>query len=352
MSFLDLIGKDDDDFTVIIDGIEVPVFSGSLWRSMEQPGASITAELNVSETDPELKNLLKPYQYLPCEAFLGETKKFTGLVYGTGIKISGKEVIGKIEGWTNTVDAVDSNSVPPYQDIEVDLKKRSETLLTNNFGDIKVSYEFPDTEKFERTAINADETVHEHLLTLAKQRGVLITTNDDGEWVYKNVETGPPIASIEEGRPPLLELDIFWDGRDRFKQYRALGKTPKRNKARRKGIATDDNISRFRLKTINANESTDGNIERAAKWERTRNVAESIKIQIDVDGWYTPRRTRLWEENTIVSLISPSAFIEDGFDFLIKTVEYSFQANGNSTKLELVPPSVYTGETIIEPWFQ
>jgi hypothetical protein len=43
-------------------------------------------------------------------------------------------------------------------------------------------------------------------------------------------------------------------------------------------------------------------------------------------------------------------FIPDGFTFLIKSVEYIFEPDGKKSVLNLVPPQVYTGEPLEEPW--
>ena len=51
-----------------------------------------------------------------------------------------------------------------------------------------------------------------------------------------------------------------------------------------------------------------------------------------------------------MTLESPSLFVPDGFDFLIRSVEYLFSESGVTANLELVPPQVYSGEAITEPW--
>jgi hypothetical protein len=39
-------------------------------------------------------------------------------------------------------------------------------------------------------------------------------------------------------------------------------------------------------------------------------------------------------------------WIGDGFDFLIKSVEYTLDSSGASSSLTLVPPQAFTGEEI------
>ena len=68
-----------------------------------------------------------------------------------------------------------------------------------------------------------------------------------------------------------------------------------------------------------------------------------------VSSWYGPDG-KLWRENTIVTVKSPTMFVPNGFDFLIRSVEYEFTTEGATAKLGLVPPQVFTGDPIDEPW--
>jgi prophage tail gpP-like protein len=91
-------------------------------------------------------------------------------------------------------------------------------------------------------------------------------------------------------------------------------------------------------------------LQEAADWERSRRLADGLKVSLPVDGWQVPGTKDLWRENTIVTLKSASLFIPDGYDFLIRSVEYSFSENGTVAGLELVPVETFTGEPLKEPW--
>ncbi len=52
----------------------------------------------------------------------------------------------------------------------------------------------------------------------------------------------------------------------------------------------------------------------------------------------------------MATLKSPSLFVPDGYDFLIRSVEFTFSQNGAVANLDLVPPQVFSGEPIKEPW--
>lgn len=101
--------------------------------------------------------------------------------------------------------------------------------------------------------------------------------------------------------------------------------------------------------TLTANEATSGDIEAAARWARNKTLADALAFKLKVEGWYNPAGGP-WRENTLVTVVSPSMFLPDGFDFLINRVEYILDNSGISTSLNLVPPTVYTQGEIEEPW--
>jgi len=68
-----------------------------------------------------------------------------------------------------------------------------------------------------------------------------------------------------------------------------------------------------------------------------------------VPSWYAPNG-ELWAPNTIVTVKSPTLYLDDGYNFLIREVTYDFSASGTTANLSLVPPEAYTGEEIVEPW--
>jgi prophage tail gpP-like protein len=68
-----------------------------------------------------------------------------------------------------------------------------------------------------------------------------------------------------------------------------------------------------------------------------------------VSGWTAPNG-ELWRDNTLVTVQSDTIFCPDGFTFLIRSVEFEVTDKGYATNLNLVPPQVFSGEEIEEPW--
>jgi hypothetical protein len=53
----------------------------------------------------------------------------------------------------------------------------------------------------------------------------------------------------------------------------------------------------------------------------------------------------------LITIKSPEIFCPDGFTFLISQVEYVSEVSGQTSTLQLLPPSVYNSDSnIIFPW--
>ena len=72
-------------------------------------------------------------------------------------------------------------------------------------------------------------------------------------------------------------------------------------------------------------------------------------MEFPVTGWYD-LNGNLWKPNTIVTLISPTLDLPEGVNLLINRVQFSFDSNGTTTVLSLLPPNSFTSEPIEDPW--
>jgi prophage tail gpP-like protein len=251
----------------------------------------------------------------------------------------------EFEGWTFAADAVDSTIRPPLEFKKLNLRDLAERILTP-LG-ISIVFDVDEDPQFSRVDADPQESAFQFLADLARQRGVLITSTAQGKVLFTRAASGAPVATIFEDFPPFREINARFDGRERFYTYRAMGQSPKKNS--KVAIAKDDAVPATRYLTFSADDATAEDLQKAAEWQRSKQLADALTIPFPVSSWYDPNGN-LWKENTIVTVVSPSIFVPNGYDFLIRSVEYLFEPSGISAVLNLVPPQVFTGEPIVEPW--
>ena len=340
-----LPGKEKDDFTIVIEGREVPVQNGQIVRAADSAAHGWTADLYNYEADDELRELLRPYMYREAQAYLGGELVIDGRLYSVSHSVSKDGIVASLEGWSYSADIVDSSVKPPYEASKITLEKRARSLI-DPLG-ITVVFDVDEDAPFDRVTADKTETIFDHLVSLAKQRGVLITSNNKGELLFTQANVGESVGTLEEGIPPFQEGEIKFDGRARFNLYKALGQSPKKNS--KTATAKDSRVPLSRFTTFTADDSTSGDIQKSANWRRSKQIAEALTFTIPVPTWYAPNGS-LWAPNTIVTVKSPTLYLEDGYNFLIREVQYDFNDSGTTATLHLVPPETYTGEEIEEPW--
>ena len=139
-----------------------------------------------------------------------------------------------------------------------------------------------------------------------------------------------------------------FEGRKRFQSWRVTCQTP--NKTEKKvGISKDNNVPIARFKNVTVDNSTVGDIQNTADWVRSKSFKDALTIPFPQPSWFDPNGN-LFMENTIVTVRSITLGVPNGFNFLIRQVDYTSSIDGDTCVLHLVPPQVYTGEVIVEPW--
>ena len=352
-----LPGKAPGDFTIIVDGLEIPVVDGKAFRAIDTAADGFSATIpwdptRKGEKAAELVSKLKPYGYKPCKCYLGGELMMSGRLYAVSPSIGPAGVTLNLEGWSYTADLIDSTVRPPYEAKGVTLEQRAKDMI-EGFG-IELDFRLDSDEAFPKITIQPTETIFNHLLELARQRKALITSDVRGQLVITQANVdGSSVFTLEEGRRPMSQATIRFDGRARFNSYTAISQAPRKkgkNGSAPTATAKDNVVPAVRMFRFQSNDTSDTEITDAANWERSRRVADSLKNSLPVDGWQIPGTNELWRENTIVTLKSPSLFVPDGYDFLIRSVEYTFSDKGAVADLELVPPQAFTGEEVKEPW--
>lgn len=331
---------------VNLDGREVKPVSGRIIRSIDKVANAYSMTIPWEPgLDPDLDGRIAPYAYTPAEAFIGNDLIVAGFNYQTQPLI-GQGTTVRIEGYTPTADLVDSALKPPFEFNNITLQDIiTQIVLPLGF---KAIFEVDTGGVFDRVTADQGDTVMDFLSGLARQREVLLSCDVEGNLVVtRAITTGVPVTAFDEKETPGVSgWGAKFDGRKRFNVYRAVGRSPL---GENEATVTDPKVPRTRFTTLSADESMAGDIEGVARWARNRTLADALSFKLNVEGWYDPEGMP-WRENTLVTVISPTMFLPDGFDFLINQVEYLFDSDGIGAVLSLVPPTVYTQGEIVEPW--
>lgn len=335
-----------------IDGQIIKHQSAKILVTMDTAADAWTATTQwVPGEDEKFDKVTAPYSYAPAKAFIDNTRLVTGTLYMSNPKLTANGRTKNLHGYSATIAIVDSNLHPDtFEQNDITLEERAQKLM-NPYGLKVIKDAGVDTGgAFDRVSASKQEKIFDHLAILARQRNVLISSTPLGNLLLTRANVNSaPVDIIEEAVNPDAEnFEAKFDGRKRFSTWRISCKTPKKKESK-SATARDKNVPITRHKNLTVDNSSKGDIQKVADWERSKRFIEALTIPFFVPNWYDSSG-RLWRVNTLVTVKSLTIGIKDGFDFLIRQIEFDEKNNQRSAILSLVPPQVYTGEEIIEPW--
>ena len=337
-----------DELLIVVDGLEIRPKAARVMLTMDSASDNCTASLPWTPGDnAELDKRLTPYTYPRAKVYIGGVLKISGYLYTPSFSVSDRGTVASISIFSRTADLIDSTLRPPYEENNVTLRQRAEKLVQPH--GIKAVFDADTGGPFDRVTASESDTIFAHLNKLAKQRGVLISSTPNGNLLFTEANVkAAPVATLEEGREIVINYEATFDGRKRFNTYNVVSTTPFGNNP--PAIEKDNRVPRSRIKTSRIQDATAGEMKTAAIWERNKTLADALTIPLPVQGWLNERTGKVWEQNTKVTVIAPSIHVPNGFDFLIRSVEFSETEREKSAILNIVPPQVYTKKEVVEPW--
>ena len=344
------LDKSPDTITVFIGDVELNVLSARIMTAVDNMvfGWSARIPWNMGD-NPDLDFILIPFTYPEASIYIGNDRVVNGFLYKVSPLKTIDGIFVELTGYSFTADIMDSELKPPFEVSQIELVARAKQLVSPLGIDVLLDSGTNQGGVFDRVTASADDTIGKHLMDLATQRGVLLSSNEDGNLLITNAKKNIFAGFVSEEFPGVELWGADFDGRKRFNAYRAYGQSPGNNA--KEAVSIDKNIPVSRFTSFNATDVIEGELQKVADWKKTTKIKEALQFPLTVNDWFSNTGTReRWKHNTVVNVVSPTLFLPQGFNFLIRSVEYILTETGRSTKLNLVPPEVFTGEELVDPW--
>lgn len=301
-----------------------------------------TFELTVSEKWPNSPAVRKIKRDDACTIDIDGHVVITGYVDEVMPSINSESHEVTITGRDKTGDLVDCSAIYKAGQWSNQKLDAIASNLCEPFG-IKVLVQTDIGEPFKKVTINNSETVFETLSRLAKQRGVLLTTDGLGNLVITRAGNNRLRAALKEGVNIIAASGTF-SNRNRHSVYIAKGQHPGSNdlnlEAANEPVAQvkDTGVTRYRPLIILAEEnSTIDSLKKRITWQRNFNYGRGTKGVITVAGWKDGGD--VWKFNRLIKVESDSLGING--ELLISKANYKLDDNGTLTTLTLTRPEAY-----------
>lgn len=356
----DKIQSDFKDQTVIvINGKRVEQFSNeSITLSIDNVGAGFSFTCPFFPGTKEYRDIFRPHKFQDCQAYIGGNLVVNGTIEKISPTLTKTTNIVNVQVRSKTGVLVDCNF--EKEDFPIEFKNADlEEIANGVVSKFGLSTSFPDGSgaTFEKAGPSSPtEKRFNFLQNYAKQRGLLMGQTSQGDLLFRKPNTtGDVVAELIEGQQGILISSASYDGTKRFSSYDVFGQEAGKNdnfaqlvaEISKKPVVTesqslsDPTVYAIRPKSIQANDTNQGNIEDAARRALTSDIAESINIPLGYEGWLRPDGA-LWKENDLILVQAPSIMIYKPFALLIKTVVFSSDENSKVTNFTLTIPEAYT----------
>lgn len=332
-----------DQTTIIIEGIRIEQFSDeTVLLTIDNVGNGFSFNVPFFPGTKEYRDLFRPFKYQDTQIYIGENLVLNGTVEKITPSVTDTSNSVNVQGRSKTGILVDctfeNGDTMHFEKAALDEIAAS---VVNKFG-LEVS--FPDGAGaiFEKAGPDSPtETIFNFLQNLARQRSLLMSQTADGKLLFRRAKTaGVPVAELIEGHQGILVSTASYDGTKRFSKYDVFGQEPGKND--NSASITDGSVVKLRPKSIQGNDTNQGNIKDVATWTITSDIAASIDSPIGYEGWLRPDGL-LWAENELVLVQAPSIMIYKPYVMLIKSVNFISTADSKHVEFGLTIPGAYSG---------
>lgn len=323
------------------------LFTGWTSVKIRRSVETISGKFDISLTNSLPAEVWELYAGLPCKATIGDDILINGYIdklsgnvdpSTRGLTISGRDKTGDL------VDCSVSNTPAEWKNLTL---LSIVNYLVQPFG-LKVIAEVNSTEKFTKFTCTTGEKVQEAISRACNLRSVLPISTPDGRLKLTSIGRDSAYDYLVYGKN-IKSASFDVDFTDRFSNYTVLGQASgagnpwkKGTHTQVKGIATDEEISRFRPFVKKAESSiTPNTANTRAAWEANIRAAKSENINVIVQG-FRMSNNAIWEPNMMVQTSIPPLNIDSVL--LISSVEYSQDESGTLSTITLKRRDAYSFE--------
>lgn len=284
-----------------------------------------------------------------CTVHIGNDLVLTGYVDDFIPSYDAREVSWVVSGRSKTSDLVDCSAIyktGQWANVTLDRVARD---ICAPFGiDVVVECDLGDA--FPRVAIEQGETCFELLDRLAKQRAVLLTTNEQGQLVLTQASETPMGVSLILGENILAARGNF-SMRDRASEWIVKGSSyaggatwdnaATSTIGGQKAVVTDPAVTRYRPRILIAEDvTTVAGASKRGQWQKQRSIGEGTQTEITVAGWRTQGmegdQGPLWRINRMCPIQDEIQGLDESWLIVTVTLMES-DKNGREAIINLTP---------------
>lgn len=296
----------------------------------------------------EQRERFRPMSFKDIAVSIGGSQVLTGTMLvplpvataaSTAVSVNGYGLPGVLN------DCTLPNSAFPKEFLDQNMQQIAEAMA-KPFG-IGVVFEAEAGAIFAEVRPKPSDKVLPFLVTLARQRNLVIGDNARGELVFRqSVTPGSPVANLTS----VLNITPSYGAQKYYSHVTGIEVIVPGIEGASFTVKNPRLLDKVRPFTFELPDTEGAGIETAVRAKAGRMFADTIAYTVELSTWRDDRGA-LWRANTTVTLLAPSAAIYTKYEFEIRRVVFTRTAATKTAVLELVIPRGFSGVLPeILPW--
>lgn len=316
----------------------------SISRSLDS-FSTIALSAPFDPEDLEFKAAFRPFKYDPIKIRIGGRLIFTGVIVEITPQLSDSNTV-EVKAYSKPGvlnDCTAPASAAPLEFGDMNLEQIARQICAP-FG-IAVNFLFDAGGAFDPpVALEPGDKVLSFLSKLAKQKGLIISDNNNGGLIFhKSQENLLPVATLIQGQPPLVNVTPSFKAQEYYSEITGIEETFEYLDAEPYTEPNPKLKGVVRPLTFKITDSNAGDIEQAVKGKIGRMFGNIAKYNVVLSTW-RDENGDLWEPNNAITLLAPRAMVYNAYNFIIRAVRFERTENKEVALLELVLPGCYSGQ--------
>jgi prophage tail gpP-like protein len=340
----DTLSNSASEVAVIIDGERFRFWdSVTINRSMDSID-SIEIRAPFEPDNAAFRETFRPLSYKSLNVTVGGSPLFIGTMLtprpettekSRTVVATGYSLPGVLNDCTAPISAL------PLEFNNQGLQEIADTLA-GLFG-LSIDFNVDQGATFERVALDPDKDIYSFLSDLARQRNLVIGTTNTGKLLFqRSISTGAPVARLSEGAAPLLLVAPEFKDQEYYSHVTGLQGSKVGRKGSQYTVVNPRVEGVLRPITFKVDDTQDADVKAAVEAKAGRMFANAVGYSVNVATWRDTAGT-LWTPNTTIKLQAPGAMIYNEYEFLIRSVRLSREADNEQATLSLVLPGSFEG---------
>lgn len=295
---------------------------------------------------PEFRKNFKPFSYNDVDIIIGGKLLFTGTMVTPLPILENNQKIISVSCYS--LPGV-INDCPPPASMADKLEFNGQGLkeiaeaLTKPFG-FSVEFTADQGAVFDTVAIKQDEKILLFLIELAKQRNLIISSNESGALLFQqSIKTGSPVARLKQGQSPVLSVTPNFNSQEYYSHVTGFEPTDPVFSSSQHTVKNNRLKGVLRPLCYNVTDTAGGDIKAAVQSKIGRMFGNMVTYSIHMDTWRDPKGN-LWEPNTTITLTASDAMVYKEYEFIIRSIDFDKDSVSKSATLHVVLPGAFSGE--------